>query len=368
VHPATLEAAPHARSTTADFAAFRERTFFTSLDGLRALSILGVVWHHTAASDFRDVPLLSSGNFGVALFFVISGFLITTLLLREEDRHGSIALRAFYARRALRIFPLYYAVLLLYATTVLVFERHSEAGAAFFQNLPYFATYTNNLVIEGEERVIFYFAWSLAAEEQFYLLWPLLAKHARRALSLAVLGAGVLLAVLYQEDLLPDAALDSSFEFFLARLMLPIFLGVFSAYALHDRRTFAVCARTLGHPLGAPVIGALILLMLANGEAPLSLIHLAFALLVVSSVVRPDHGLHGLLDQPHLRQLGVVSYGVYLLHMLSLNGARRVLDPLGVESGVALFALTLPLACGAAWLSRRYFESWFLARKTAFAR
>src|SRR5678816_1344035 len=82
---------------------------FPSLDGLRALSIVPVIWHHSTPRQLEGV--LGKGPLGVHLFFAISGFLITTLLLRERRATGAISIAGFYARRSLRIFPLYYAVL-----------------------------------------------------------------------------------------------------------------------------------------------------------------------------------------------------------------------------------------------------------------
>lgn len=123
----------------ADHAAFHNH--FGSLDGLRALSVAAVIWQHSGggmvAAEWAQL-----GHHGVMLFFAISGFLITTLLRRERDRHGVINLRAFYARRALRIFPLYFAVLSIYVVLVFVLERRSKVGQDFFSNLVYFATYT----------------------------------------------------------------------------------------------------------------------------------------------------------------------------------------------------------------------------------
>uniref|UniRef100_UPI0025BF7B9B acyltransferase family protein n=1 Tax=Hydrogenophaga sp. TaxID=1904254 RepID=UPI0025BF7B9B len=131
---------------------------FDSLDGLRALAVIAVVWQHTAGKAFSGTPLATIGGEGVTLFFAISGFLITTLLLRERDRRGTIDLRAFYVRRTLRIFPIYYLTLLTYVVLVWTFERDSEAGQEFFSNLPYFFTYTSNWFVELKERTIFYFA------------------------------------------------------------------------------------------------------------------------------------------------------------------------------------------------------------------
>lgn len=153
---------------------FRAQTRFGSLDGLRCFAILAVIWHHGAG--LGSTGFASQGYYGVPLFFAISGFLITTLLLRERSEAGSISLRKFYARRALRIFPLYYAVLGLYA--VLLWLRPSLDGTEeFFRKLPLFAVYLTNWI--NTPGMKFGFGWSLAVEEQFYATWPVLLASSR---------------------------------------------------------------------------------------------------------------------------------------------------------------------------------------------
>lgn len=350
------------------YAQFREAKFFGSLDGLRGLSVLGVVWYHTAADDYPDSVLLSSGNLGVTLFFAISGFLITTLLLREQERTGHIDLKAFYARRSLRIFPLYYSVLALYTLLVLALERQSEAGRLFLSNLPYFATYTSNLFVGEGDRVIFYFAWSLALEEQFYLVWPFLLAYVRRSLALGIIGILLVMAVCHWEELILPGTFGPAYDFVAGHLSASLLLGVLVAYALHSPVGFTLLHRVLGSPWAAPVALGLTLWSLASPTAPLTLVHLCFALLVAVCVIRPDHGLTRLLEYRPLGVIGVLSYGIYLLHMLCDNGVRRGLEAVGVESGLARFALTAPLAVGVALLSRRYLEERFLRLKTKFAR
>src|SRR5271156_417245 len=116
-------------SSDSRYADFRNESRFGSLDGLRCLSILAVIWHH--AGGWRSsTGILSHGFWGVDVFFAISGFLITTLLLRERDRYQSISLKLFYLRRSLRIFPLYYGVLLIYAALVYLLQREQPAGQA----------------------------------------------------------------------------------------------------------------------------------------------------------------------------------------------------------------------------------------------
>lgn len=220
---------------------------FSSLDGLRCLSIVGVVWFHGGVLPF--------GHYGVDLFFALSGFLITTLLLRERTTRGDISLGAFYMRRTLRIFPLYYAVLAVYVVLVLVFERGTPEGAAFWGNLPAYLTYTSNWFVDlGDGRVIFYFAWSLATEEQFYLFWPWIEKYVRARLAVPLMAvllcigwtahAGALDGFLGADSLLRTA---------LASIAPSLGLGVLLAHLLYDRRGFEYAFRLLGSRFAAPL-------------------------------------------------------------------------------------------------------------------
>ncbi len=128
------------------------------------------MWHH---SGLPQPPPAATGPDGRLPVLRHLGILITSLLIRERNDTGTISMTGFYMRRSLRIFPLYYAVLLLYVALVPVMDQ-GPAGSEFFRNLPFFATYTSNWFVpfDESERIIFYFAWSLATEEQFYLTWP----------------------------------------------------------------------------------------------------------------------------------------------------------------------------------------------------
>ena len=153
---------------------FSEREFFGSLNGLRAIAALLVVWHHCHQGiDFGRIGT-RMGHVGVSLFFVLSGFLIVTLLIRERRKTADIDLRAFYGRRTLRIMPLYYAVVILTLLFVLGFDSGSSEAEALRVGLPYLLTYTTNWV-----PVVSFLAitWTLATEEQFYLFWPQIQKR-----------------------------------------------------------------------------------------------------------------------------------------------------------------------------------------------
>lgn len=164
------------------------------LDGMRAISILGVAYAHAHATrGFPHIPGLSMlgdlGNLGVRVFFVISGFLITFLLLKESDKNGKISLRGFYERRIIRIFPAFYGYLLVIGILAL-----AGVVAMDWSDFEFAAVYLINFVAKKSWAVGH--LWSLSVEEQFYLLWPTLIVLAgwRRALGLAI--GSVLLAPL----------------------------------------------------------------------------------------------------------------------------------------------------------------------------
>jgi len=175
---------------------------FIYFDGLRALSIISVIVFHAAPRFSVENSFTRIGHVGVDLFFVISGFLISSLLIREKRATGRINLRYFYARRALRIFPLYFGLLFFHLFIVYTFirSRHPLEAQEFIANFKYYLTYTSNWFVstKPDRRTIFAFAWSLATEEQFYLVWPpvllILAGSARPllfALSLLLLTSGL---------------------------------------------------------------------------------------------------------------------------------------------------------------------------------
>jgi peptidoglycan/LPS O-acetylase OafA/YrhL len=157
--------------------AIRNHHRIASLDGLRALSVLVVFLNHVG---LRRWPL--PGDLGVTAFFLLSGYLITTLLRREYQTYGSVSLRAFYARRALRILPPLYLVLAVAVIVAHLVDEDARVGhwplAALMLNLTnyWLAAFGSNGFPPGTERY-----WSLAVEEHFYLLYPGLYLLLRRA-------------------------------------------------------------------------------------------------------------------------------------------------------------------------------------------
>ncbi len=180
------------------------RHYFPGLDALRFLAALAVVVSHI--EQFKEleglanflfiVPLQRLGAEGVVFFFVLSGFLITYLLLAEQDRTGAIRVGRFYAKRMLRIWPLYYAVVawsflvLNYVVTYgdyneRLFSNYGALAALFVLMLPNIALLQFGPVLGASQ------AWSIGVEEQFYLVWPLLLRRFRRWLPTVLLMIAV---------------------------------------------------------------------------------------------------------------------------------------------------------------------------------
>lgn len=327
---------------------------FDGLDGWRALGILAVLGHHVAGG--RDNPVFDRG-LGVTIFFAISGFVITALLLRELRRTGTIQLGAFYVRRSLRIFPLYFAVLFLYVALVALAQRNTPAGQRFFSDLPFFATFTSNWLVVPGQHSIFYFAWSLATQEQFYLVWPLVLRWVRRWWAPpAAMGVLLLAGELARHRLRVDPLAASGLGIrVLAYVPASMCMGAVAACLLERAGTFQVAWRVLTRSVTVPL--ALLVLALPSfvelGAAQLPVSSLAIVVLIAAGMVRAEGRLLALLEAWPLRLVGRVSYGIYLFHMLALNLSRRLMPGRGT---LTLFLSTGGLSLLAAAVSYSRFE------------
>lgn len=348
--------------------AYRNARQFEALDGLRALGILAVLLHHMGHGNrFMDRGL------GVTLFFVLTGFVITALLLRERREAGTVSCLPFYARRALRTLPLYYAVLAIYVVLVRLLESGTPAGSRFFGNLPAYLSLTSDWFVRPEGRhSIFYFAWSLAAQEKFYLLAPLLVRYARPAwVPPLALGAGLVAGEAARWGLaagyLAPAGLGVRV---LASIPGPICLGSLAAYALEEAAGFRRAWAVAGRGWSLPAAAALLALpsMLELGELQYLVTSAGMVLLVAACVVRPENALRPLLTCAPARWLGKVSYGFYLMHMLAFHAVRRALPSRGPVLLFVVSASTAALAAGLSWnlFERPVIEAgkrWLLRRR-----
>jgi peptidoglycan/LPS O-acetylase OafA/YrhL len=352
--------APASFCAPADHGIYLTTRRFASLDGWRAVAIIAVIFHHTLGQSF-SAPIAAQGRHGVTLFFVISGFLIVTLILRSKDINGRFSLPKFWGRRVLRIFPIYYGALLLYTVLVHLTE-HSTYGEAFTRNLPFFASFTTNWFVTESSHTIFFFSWSIAAEEQFYLMWPIIeAVLARPSHIFMLLGVLIIVSQYLLGHYTPGAG--GLLMRVLYYIPLGIMLGTALAHILHEKRSFrgayilfgqrgsgfAVLGFTVGVMLIAPYIGF-------AGEV---LVAVAMLGLVASCVIREDNDLARFLRWPPLVWVGTVSYGMYMLHMLAVNIVRKIEHVAHIHTPYIDFAggllMALILASGSFMLYERPF-------------
>lgn len=327
------------------------------IDGLRALAVLPVLAFHAGFDAF------GGGFVGVDVFFVISGYLITGILLKELDA-GRFSLLSFYERRARRILPALIAVMLvcLPAAALLLLPRDLED---FTQSLVAVASFSSNILFWLEsgyfdrtaELKPLLHTWSLAVEEQFYILFPLLLLalwQAPRVRLLAVLGLafGVSLGLAeWGARAFPSAAF-----YLLPTRAWELLLGVFCAIWLHHRGTsFAPGAgvQVLGLA-GLALIAAAVLLFDHDTRfpgMPALLPTVGTGLIILCAV--PGTLVHALLRQRLLVGIGLISYSAYLWHQPLFAFVRYASpeEPAPLLMGALLLAV-LPLA----WVSWRFIE------------
>jgi peptidoglycan/LPS O-acetylase OafA/YrhL len=345
------------------YSTYVETRSFGSLDGLRALSVAGVVWFHTTG-DLPGWLALRRGFLGVDFFFILSGFLIVTLLLRERRRSGTISLRDFYIRRTLRIAPAYWAMLLFVGCVAFLKRGHESVGIR--HDFPYALLYISNLVAMASLLSI---TWSLSTEEQFYLIVPALQKYVPRLFPYVLLPIAYVIVSLPPFGFLPNVHMPG---FFRQTTFGPILLGVMLAHVLNHPRGWAIAAKVLRSPLSPAFALALVALTLCYPGADISgwpriAIHASLLILLASCVVREKHVLLPVLSCWPLRRIGAVSYGIYLYHLLAYWPVSKLFERVGVQSKYVLFVGVAALSWLAAELSYRLIERRFLVLKKQFS-
>ncbi|MEO8501205.1 MAG: acyltransferase [Vicinamibacteria bacterium] len=355
------------------------RIYFPNLDGLRFIAALSViVFHIELTKEWFGLPFLLDpvlayklGHLGVVLFFVLSGFLITYLLLDEQSR-GQIRIGPFYLRRVLRIWPLYYAVVILSLFVLPFIPFFSWPGVppeAVHQRLwlkvLLFVAFLPNLIVIRDFVPYAPQTWSIGVEEQFYLVWPHLISRIRHKTALMlgiVMGHMVLGALIWRVNLGPDwneflrgAYNHSNFDC--------LALGGLAAVGLYESRRWLLMLVNPGVFAVAAIISAL--LILSGPLLEYRLYAIPFALLVVNLAADPR--MSEWLEARLFRYLGAISYGLYMWHFVAIVTALKILQSIGLLFDVLLFPLAIGFSIVLAAVSHRFLESPFLRRKDRLA-
>jgi peptidoglycan/LPS O-acetylase OafA/YrhL len=338
------------------------------LDGLRALAVVTVVLYHLGSG------ILPGGFIGVDVFFVISGYLITAVLVRERDAHGRIRLGRFWMRRARRLLPALGLVVVVSASAALLIGgnplvhlgRQVFGAATFSSNWLSIAAAQNYFDETTPE--LFRNLWSLAVEEQFYLAWPLvillvLAVRSRPARVLIVLG----IAVASAAAMTVLAAAGDPTRVYYGSDTHSFGLAIGAALAILHRdwpaSSAALARRVLPGISALSIVGIIAIALGLSEGAPLTehgglaLVAVLAALAIAGAVISPTSPVSVALDWHPLRWIGERSYGLYLWHWPVWVLVTAALPPLSPSAGGWLIAaIALAITVAAALMSYRFVE------------
>jgi peptidoglycan/LPS O-acetylase OafA/YrhL len=297
------------------------RSHYPGLDGLRGIAILLVILYH----NFGFIPFLNYGWLGVDLFFVLSGFLITEILLHTRDTANYY--RNFYTRRVLRIFPLYYLCLILVIIIFPLIKNFPYDLTYFKENQAWFWFYLQNwmLILKdwNDNAILLNHFWSLAVEEQFYIVWPFLVLLIKKPRQLLIITFVLLLSVILARFFIwvNRADFPSYGNLFLFTRVDGILIGAMLAlvkninYNFLKKYSFVVT-------LSLALLNFLFYFIngIKNYTFPYwaivgySTFAVIFAMLVFETIDRENRLINFILNNPLLRFTGKISYGFYVFH------------------------------------------------------
>ena len=363
------------------------RPRFAGLDGLRAIAVTLVVIYHLLPGT------LAGGYIGVDIFFVISGFLITALLLREREDTGRIRLGSFWLRRARRLLPALALVLLVCCSAAFVIGGDTLVdlgeqviGASTF-SYNWIAIADGSSYFDETAPELFRNLWSLAVEEQFYLAWPLiimvLARPALSRLRGWIVGAAAIASAVAMTVLFSMGA-DSTRVYYGTDthsfgLALGALLAIVTVAASRERAAWSTRGRVLATLSGSIAIVALAALAVVMStdaalvyRGGLALVSVLTATAIFSTLV-PGGLLGRVLDLPPLRWIGERSYGLYLWHWPVFVLTAAALPAVSssdsgtlVIAGIALLITVLAASASYRWLEQPVRRDGFRATLARF--
>src|SRR6266852_333793 len=350
------------------------------LDVLRGIAVLGVLFFHGFRAEYGGLPFTGvrrivlqatqPGALGVNLFFVLSGFLITGILLDSRTRPDYY--RRFYTRRALRILPAYYSLLILLGLL-------HQASAAF---LGLSFVYLSNVTSLFGVSMDYHPLWSLAVEEHYYIVWPSVVRKLSHYLALFSLTICILIPVARAISFHYGHMLGGEWYTWFAAdglaegsLLAIVLRSSISRKHAAVGGTFLLTMTTILVIAGAP-FGMLSRQTMLGASLQLTLVNTFFAGLLLLFLVLGTSSRKWLVNSAILAFFGYISYGLYLIHPMIFRIYDKVtgrfwpwLQPSVGHFGLIVlrFGVVSATAIGLSYLSREYYEEWFLRRKERIA-
>lgn len=372
----------------------QDRVYFPGLNGIRFIAAYAVIIHHVEQTKYwanlpnvwgTNVVIDSLGHRGVALFFTLSGFLITYLLMAEIKKTQTVNVYKFYVRRSLRIWPLYYFITLftffVLPHVVTLPGISGDLSTGFYVKLFLYLILIPNIARQMYPSVLgSNQAWSVGIEEQFYAFWPWLIKWFKNHLftflvAFIVIKTFAQLLFMGVIALYPDEAwiryvrfANTAWRFLQIEQMA---VGAIGAYVLFYG--YRKVLNVIYHPVVmwstfAAVIGSLLVHTTVVGFSIAEAVLYSVVILNVST----NPACPVKLNTGWLQKMGDISYGIYMYHTICLAVVIRVLMNLNLPAtswvGFNIIMYTIPgfITLAVAWLSYRYFETPFIKLKEKF--
>ncbi len=361
--------------------------YFPGLNGLRFLSALAVIITHIELMQYKlgfenywdNILIHNLGVIGVSFFFVLSGFLITYLMIEEKNRFNSFSVKSFYIRRILRIWPLYFLILVLgffvlpNFTYVPYFSENLDSN--FLPNLIIYVFIFPNIALSLFPAVpLIGQSWSIGVEEQFYLIWPLFFKFFKKfnlnlLLKLLFFFVFIKLIVLLSSNYYYDLTWLIILKKNLAMLKFEnMIIGAIGAILIVERN-FLIKYVLNNIVLLISIFGIFISLYvipkaLMDG---LHLLHALFFILIILNVSGNPKSLIK-LENKFYNFLGQISYGIYMYHLIVIYFTIKFLVMYDIFSKTFLYLISIILTCILSSLSYIFFEKRFLNIKKKFGK
>lgn len=368
----------------------KDKVFFRNLDGLRFLCFLSVFLFHsfhtdlaalkdTSAYHFVKKDIFGNGNLGVNFFFVLSGFLITYLLILEKRENGQISLGKFWMRRILRIWPLFYVCVAIGFLAFPWIKQLTGQSSEEVANPWYYVTFLNNFdfIRHEADASILGVLWSIAIEEQFYLFWPLIlyfipVRHYWVPFAVIIAGSLVFRAC-YNNEMI--------YEYHTLSCIGDMTTGAFAAWLFLQRESFRLWISNVPKWLIATVYAALILVFFFRDEliyslpflrVPERLLIAAVMAMVILEQNFARHSLFKMGDFKWVSKMGKITYGLYCLHFIAILITIKLTGHFMFNTHlwqvmIVETLLSLVLSIVIAQLSYRWFEKPFLRLKDRFS-
>jgi peptidoglycan/LPS O-acetylase OafA/YrhL len=350
----------------------KQKVYFDELDGLRCFAVLLTMMAHWFPAV--GMPLIPYSWKGVDLFFIISGFLITLILFKNKDNDPQklVVIKKFFIRRSLRIFPVYYIFILFFFITYLLFHaKWWEPGLG-----PYLFTYTSNIYYQlgGIKNGVFEHTWSLAVEEQFYLVWPWIICFVPSKKLPYVIVFFVLIGIIC--NIFPDSFYIT--KIIPAKNFNTLCSGGFFAYLYLYCNTNVLLNKMLRYRKHLLCVCALAFILLYNffnntevfqftGEFVILLIGL---LLVINTVLGWGGIVGRIFKSKPIKYIGKISYGLYLFHMPVPLFFALITNKLFIHAHIpalVLLSIYFSITIVIASFSYTFLESKFLKLKNRFS-